>query len=515
MNTSRKRTVAVGTRRPVLPVEPPSAGAPPRAAKRPSPAASPPWTALVCLAFVAVQLALAVPGSKLGWDETVYTSQVSGQVPAAFFSAPRARGVSFLVAPVAEFTSSTLALRVYLAVLSGAGLYLALRVWRDLLPVRVRALAGALFAGLWITVFYGPQVMPNVWSALAALAAVGCFLRAWRDRTDRAALAGLAAAVAVAGLMRPPDAAWLVLPLAAAALAVRGRRAPVVFAALAAGVLLGCAEWVIEAYVRYGGLAARLHRSSAIEGGIGLHLAVDDQLRSLNGRSLCRPCDIPWHHQSTSVWFLLLPVMVAGGAAVVPRARRAATWLALLAALSMAVPYLFTISYAAPRFLLPAYALLAIPVAELLWWLVTRADGRLRPGATAMVAAALAVHLGIQGSVLLTATGNNRKTGRAYDTLAAGLHAGGVRPPCVLSGDSAVPLAYYAGCASRQRGGPDGSITLAGLRAAARNRPVAVLVALGSHPPAFTAGWRSLALPGPAGPTDPTTLRAYLAPRNP
>ncbi len=85
----------------------------------------------------------------------------------------------------------------------------------------------------------------------------------------------------------------------------------------------------------------------------------------------------------------------------------------------------------------------------------------------------------------------------------------------MLSGDSAVPLAYYAGCASRQLGGPDGSITPAGLRAAARNRPVAVLVALGSHPPAFTAGWRSLALPGPAGPTDPTTLRAYLAPRNP
>jgi hypothetical protein len=468
-----------------------------------------PWLAIVCAAFVVVQLLFVVPGSGLGWDETVYTSQVSGHIPAAFFSAPRARGISFLAAPVAEFTTSTLALRVYMAALSGLGLFVSLRVWRGLLPVRVLALAGGLFAGLWITLFYGPQVMPNLWSAYGALAAVGCFLRGARDRTDRTALIGLAAGVTVVGLMRPPDAAWLVLPLAIAALTVRHWRRPVLFAALAAGLLLGCAEWVIEAYVRYGGLSARMHRASGIEGGMGLHMAVDDQVRSLNGRALCRPCDVPWRHRVTSAWWFALPVLVAIGAVVAPRARRTASWLAVLAAASLALPYLFTISYAAPRFLLPAYALLAIPVAECLWWLVTRADGRLRPAATALVAAALCGHLAVQGSVLAKATGNNHKARQQYDAVAARLHAYGVRPPCLVSGASAVPIAFYAGCVSRQTSGPDESITAAGVRAAARHQPAAVIVAVGGRPPAYARTWRSVPL-SPASAAG--GFRAYLPP---
>lgn len=47
-----------------------------------------PWLASVAAAFALVQLVLVVPGSGLGWDETVYVSQVSRDVPAAFFSAP-------------------------------------------------------------------------------------------------------------------------------------------------------------------------------------------------------------------------------------------------------------------------------------------------------------------------------------------------------------------------------------------------------------------------------------------
>ena len=39
----------------------------------------------------------------------------------------------------------------------------------------------------------------------------------------------------------------------------------------------------------------------------------------------------------------------------------------------VAAQYLFMINYAAPRFLLPAYALLAVPVADGLAWLDHRA----------------------------------------------------------------------------------------------------------------------------------------------
>lgn len=481
-----------------------------------------PWLAGVCAAFVLVQLALAVPGTGLAWDETVYTSQVSGRVPAAFFSAPRARGITFLAAPVAQVTTSVLVLRVWMALLSGLGLLAALWVWRTLVPPRVLATAGGLFATLWITMFYGPQVMPNLWSAYGALAAVGCFVRAARDRGDRWALAGVVTGVAVTGLMRPPDAVWLVVPPAAAALWVRRWRRPALFAVLGAGLLLGCAEWVIEAYADYGGLAERLRLAGRIQGGIGRHFAVDDQIRALDGRSLCRPCDVPWRHKATAGWWFALPFLTAGGIAATARARsRAVAVLPPLVACGLAFPYLFTIDYAAPRFLLPAYALLALPVAECLWWLTGTVPGAVggaapgsvrghpRPVVTALVAAALVGHLGVQYAVLARAVHNNRVMRRSYDAVAAALHRAGVRPPCVLSGSAAVPLAFYAGCASRDTGGPDASVTPAALVTRARSEPVAVVVAPGGTPPGYARSWASVPLPGAP---QLTGYRAYVAP---
>ncbi|MFF7155426.1 hypothetical protein [Streptomyces sp. NPDC008139] len=459
------------------------------------------WAGAVCVGFLALQAALVVPGTGLAWDETVYTSQVSGSVPAAFFSAPRARGISFLAAPVAELTSSMTALRVWMAVLSAVGLFLALRVWRGLVPAPVLALAGGLFATLWITVFYGPQVMPNLWSAYGALAAVGCFLRAVRDPADRWAPVGLAAGVTVTGLMRPPDALWLLAPLAVAALCVPGGRRPLVWAALAAGAVLGCGEWVIEAYARYGGLSERLSRASAIQGGTGWNFAVADQIRALDGRALCRPCDVPWRHPVTAVWWFALPPLALLG---VWAQRRAGALLPLLVASSLAVPYLFLIGYAAPRFLLPSYALLAIPVGHGLWRLLTW-----RPALSGLVVLALCGHVAVQMSVTVHDAAGNRAMRRAYESVAVALHHDGVRPPCVLTGDHAVPLAFYVGCASRQVGGPDASISPSGLVAAARTRPVAVLVPPSAHPPRYARRWPSRALP-----SSPSfrAYHAYLSP---
>lgn len=455
-----------------------------------------PWLAAVAASFTALQLALVVPGSGLGWDETVYTSQVSGSVPAAFFSAPRARGVSLLAWPVAELTTSTAVLRVWMALLSGIGLYLALWAWRTLLPTRVLVLAGALFGTLWITLYYGPEVMPNLWSAYGALAAVGCFLTALRRPLDRSPLVGLVLAVTLTGLMRPPDAAALVLPLAVVALFARGGRRTGLLVALLAGAALGCGEWVIEAYVRYGGLSERLDRASEIQGGTSWNIAVDDQIRALDGRTLCRPCEVPWRHRATAAWWFALPPLAAGGAVAAARARRHGTaLLPVLVASCLAVPYLFLIGYAAPRFLLPSYALLALPVAACLWSLVSFPAGRWRPALTGLVVAALIGHLAIQLSVTLTDLRNNRAMSSAYRATAARLHAVGVRPPCLLTGDHAVPMAYYTGCASRQIGGPDGSITPAGVLTAARSRPVAVLVPRHGRPPAYAVAWPAVPLP--------------------
>jgi hypothetical protein len=469
-----------------------------------------PWLASVAVVFVLAQLVLAVPGMGLGWDETVYVSQVSPQAPAAFFSAPRARGITLLVAPVTELTSSVTILRCYLAVLSGSALYLGLRVWRRLLPVPVVALAGAVLATLWITLYYGPQVMPNLWVAFSAFIATGCFLRAVGDRTDRRALTGLGCAVAAAALLRPADALWLALPLALAALTVPSWRRPALLLVIGGGAALGAAEWVVEAGSAYGGLAARLHRASEIQGGMGRHLAFGYQLRALGGRSLCRPCDVPWRQPWEALWWFALPLLTAGGLSAAVRAGRPAVVVVpTLAGLSLAAPYLLMIDYAAPRFLLPAYALLALPVALCLVRLVTSVRPALRPLAATAVALVLVAHIAGQFTILHGAASRSRATRESVGRIAAELVRQGVRPPCTVSGVEAVRVGFHAGCGSRQLAGHDGSISRAGLLELARRQPVAVLVAAGRPVPGYARGWRSAPLPPMPGREG---SRAYLSP---
>ncbi|MFB8394758.1 hypothetical protein [Streptomyces yangpuensis] len=465
----------------------------------------------VAVAYAVAQLLLAVPGTGLGWDETVYVSQVSRDAPAAFFSAPRARGISYLVAPVAAFTPSVTVLRIHLALLSSGALLLSLWLWRRLLPTPVLALAGALFAGLWTALSYGPQAMPNLWVAFGSLMAVGCFLRAARAPGDRRALAGLCAATALAALMRPADALWLALPLVCASAVVPQWRRPALPAAVAVGAVLGGASWAVEAELRHGGILARLHRAGEIQGGLGWHPAFGDHLRALGGRTLCRPCDVPWSHPVTGLWWLALPVLVAGGLAVAHRGGPG-PWRTLLvptaAALSVAAPYLLFVGYAAPRFLLPAYALLSLPVAYCLARVFAAARGR--PLVLTGLCLALAAHFALQLAITAGVGARSRATAAAFTAVAAELRAQGLRPPCLVSGAEAVRTGFRTGCASRQLlGGHDGSISAAGLVRLARTTPTAVLVAGGAPPPPWAARWRPHdlpALPGLPG------YRAYLAP---
>ncbi|GLX09046.1 hypothetical protein [Microbispora sp. NBRC 16548] len=83
-------------------------------------------------------------------------------------------------------------------------------------------------------------------------------------------------AVGAATLFRFSDGVWLAAPLLAACGAVPAwrRRAPAL--AIAGGLAAGGAQWIAEAYARWGGIGARLHASSATEGGMGLHWAGHD-----------------------------------------------------------------------------------------------------------------------------------------------------------------------------------------------------------------------------------------------
>jgi len=281
--------------------------------------------------------------------------------------------------------------------------------------------------------------------------------------------------------------------------------------AVAGGLLAGGAEWVIEAYARFGGVVGRLRAAGAEQGGFGLHFALSDELRALNGPPLCRPCTIGLRYPELDLWWFLLPALATLGVL-------AARWVAppglqgpgqpatgapgmsplgsaLLPAvcgLCLAAQYLFMINYAAPRFLLPAYALLAIPAADGLAFLVTRTGADLRPAMTAVVTCFLVVQLVAQHLVLDHEAGGTVTFHDDYARIAAELAARGVRPPCLIQGVQYIPIAYDAGCAS------------AG--AAAQDVAAAVIVQSGRRPPSYARNWRAYQVTG----TKVLKVNAYI-----
>lgn len=440
---------------------------------------------VVAGAFLVVQLAVAIK-VPLSFDEAVYLSQVDPRAPALFFSAPRARGISAVAAPLVWVTGSVVALRVYLAVVSTVGLVAAYWPWCRVGRIGPWVpLAALMFSGLWVVGFYGPAVMPNLPVAFGAVAAVGWFLR-YRNGGGRGALIGTAVALAVVAVMRPGDAFWVGAMLAAASLATRSWA---LAGATAAGLAGGGAPWLLESYTRYGGLAARLRRSDEIEGGMGWHPdALLMELNALNGPTLCRPCEPGIGNVWLSLWWLALPALVVGGVIAMRE-----TLLPAVCGLAVSVPYLVILGFAAPRFLIPAYALFALPVAAVIAWAVSAPPERWRKLTASAVSVALLLHLTAQHLVL------HRRADRTdiHAAAAARLQDLGFRPPCTITGPDAFPVAYHARCKGEQTTGNNRSITEANLLA--RAEPMATLTRTG-RVPTYARTWRLQRLtPGPDG----------------
>ncbi len=436
---------------------------------------------VVAFAYALAQVLFGSPHMALGWDETVYVSQLSTHVPTEYFSPPRARGITLLLAPVVALTTSVVALRLYMTVLATAGLLVAYWPWLALLRARAVALGALLLTGLWVVQFYADQVMPNLYVAYGAVAATGWFLRAvLRRGGHRRAVIGLAAALAFMTLMRPPDAVLLAAMLLAAALAVRAwrQRWPVV--AVITGTAAGLAPWLVESWASFGGPLERLRLSGRTEGGMGLHPeALWYELKALNGPTLCRPCgsSIGWHHPELGLWWFCLPVLVVLGVWAAGRSGvRTVTGAAAVAGALLAVPYLFTLQYAAPRFLIPAYALLALPVGVLVDAVPAMVQGRRRILVGCGVGLLIAVQLVTQNFVLRHRVAD-QNTSRAQTTaLARRLAALGLHRPCVVAGRQGPYVGYYTGCATAATSEDNPYVTPATiLRAAQRSCSMAVL----------------------------------------
>ncbi|MBB5126109.1 hypothetical protein [Streptomyces griseoloalbus] len=123
---------------------------------------------------------------------------------------------------------------------------------------------------------------------------------------------------------------------------------------------------------------------------------------------------------------------------------------------------------AAPRFLLPANAPPAVPVADLLVRFV-RAPGRIRrPLAVTLLALALAGRLAAQ---LLVTARRAAAAHRGWAAVVAGLHRLGVVAPRRVTGANDVPTAYSGGCSSAATIGHDAYRTSVGIRRTARRLP--------------------------------------------
>lgn len=334
------------------------------------------------MCFGAVSLAVVRPTLPFVWDETVHLSQVMPNVPASAFDAHRARGIVALAYPaVAAFGSSPAAIRSYLAPLAGVGLLLAYLPWLRLRPGPTAPLAAGLFGSLWVALFYAPAVMPNLYVAFAGAATIGWLLVSMLPGAGRGPLVAASSGMAVAALLRPTDALLIIGPLLLATLwSTRGRLRLAALAALVGGFLLGWAPWVVEAYARFDGPLARLHTAATVDGQ-GLYDLVPTHLRALSGALLCSAGRRCGHYQPAMLawWFLALLLAALGVWGAVRKRRATAMLVAVAVASAFAVPYLFTVTVVAPRFLLPAYALVALPAAEdLLAVLLAVRPGRLR-----------------------------------------------------------------------------------------------------------------------------------------
>ncbi|WP_156725108.1 hypothetical protein [Streptomyces apocyni] len=443
-------------------------------------------------------------GLPLGWDELVYASRFGPYGPATEFSAPRSRGVPVLIAPVASWSDSVVLLRVWLNLAAGLALYLGFRPWLRVVrrPVVV-PVAAAAYVSLWVVLFYAGEAMPNHYTAMAGLAAVGCFVSpspssssSWSWRTSVL----LAGAIATAALMRPNDAVIVAAPLLLGAVFVRRWRRPERIGAVLVGGLLGLLPWVVEAYLRFGGVRERLARAEEIQGGMRPTFTLPEYVGSLDGPLLCRPCSANWSTDpawQVLGWWLLLLALVVVGMRAARRERQlvAELWLAVAAAGATAGTYLFLVDYAAPRFLLPAYALLVLPAARgaLEWWERGSRVARGRRGwrglrgvLVGVTVGVLVAHLVAQLVVVRAHASIQERARGDWVLIAAVLRAHGVSEPCrVKANTAAIPIGHTAGCH--------------GVRMSTQGRRPDALVLRDREPPDWARDWERVPVPGAYG----------------
>ena len=417
------------------------------AGKRPGPASFGPdslaWPALVSVLFFLAELLPALLRLPLGADEITYIARSSAHASGVFLPPVHGHGVGLLAAPVTLITTSLTVLRVWMALLSGVALFLSLLCWRGLRPAWVLALAGFIFGSLAITQLSGVQVYPDLWGGFGALAITGLLLQAVAHRVRPGVVLPAIAFVAfVIVMMRPQNIVFVLAPTFLAPIVVRDWRQPRLLVAMIIGAALGVIEWVVEAYLWFGGLTNRIHLAGQEPPTFGLHFSLLMQVRTMSGPWYCQPYQChQFYYPYLYVWWLAFFGLVALGLVAVWRlASRRSSLLALITAAWIGVLYILLVPFGAPRYFLPCWALGAIVAADGIAWLVREPKWKTTGAVLAgvfLLAGAVSQHVVLTGQVA------NAASVRPFLGKAQRLEKLGIKPPCALVSPS---VAYYVGC---------------------------------------------------------------------
>lgn len=405
------------------------------------------------------------------WDEAIYLSQVAPGAEALPFVPSRARGITFLAAPVLQLGGSLVHVRLFLAVASAVALTAAFHSWAKVIGLGAVA-AAVLVAAAWPTLFYGSELMPNLWVALTGVAATAVLARrlmTGEGRYDELLAGGL---VAVTALLRPLDA--VVLAAALILLPIAVRRATIAWTVhIVLGLVAGWMPWLVEMIGRFGSpaeaftAAARLGHTGrwALLENVRQYLALSD------GPSI-GPVVEPQIPASGVLWLLGMTVLVAAGFRAAAGAHLIPSLVVPTATgVALAAEYIVFTDAQAPRFLLPALALLAIPAGMGFAWIVVdriRDERRARTGRwVAVVAASVLVvgwallQVGIATRLEASVTQERASAQRA----GARVRALAGRKPCLVYSEASFPIVgYAAGC----RAAPIGNVVRAWLARAHR-----------------------------------------------
>ena len=340
--------------------------------------------AAVSVAYVLAQLAIFTLARALSWDEVVYLAQTAPGEPGMDWGPQRARGIVWLMAPVAVFHPPTEVIRLYLVVVSGLGLFAGFWPWLRVMGPTAAA-AAFVFSFSWIGLYFGMEVFPNLPAALAIVATAG-FMTDFALTGRRRALVGMAIGIALVAVFRPPDSVWLAAALFIAASAVAWRRIVPMGLALAAGGLAGWAPWLLEMSWRYGSPLQAIAAAKA-ESASGLpRNDLHQYLNLVEGPVRLLVTD------PTLTYRALAALLIVGALITAGLAHRRLRIPAFIATAGMAgglVPYIVLHTGVNLRYLLPAWGLASIAVAigaSAMVAGVSRAAGR-RSGAAAVAAA--------------------------------------------------------------------------------------------------------------------------------